>query len=158
MVHVAPGAVVILALLALACGSSSGGTSAGLPADCSAVVLADHTSGGCSIRLAMPIHCQEIDLTGGKTVTFEWTTDGTICTTPWYACLGGSPTNILTGSNSGCVAVYTNGANVTSTTGIITVGVTGLGSLTSTSGVYYWTITNWSGTSYPAAQPFRVKK
>ncbi|MEI7703728.1 MAG: hypothetical protein WCK73_03925 [Deltaproteobacteria bacterium] len=158
MTGIVRSAALTFLVAAVGCGGSSS-SSSGLPAECSVVPVADHTSGGCKIRLAQPIGCQQVDLTGGKSATFEWTTDGTVCETPWSLCVGGSPSNFTTPSNAGCISIQTVGT-VTRTTGIVSFTAADLAGygLTSTSGVYYWTVQNWSGASYPATQAFRVLK
>jgi hypothetical protein len=158
MARLVRGGALLLILAAVGCGSSGGAGGSG-GNDCTKVVLADHTTGGCNIRLATPIGCQTIDLTGGKTATLEWVTDGTTCTTPWHLCVGGSPSSFAPpGSNAGCYDINVNGANVTSKTAIVTVSAADLGTLTSTSGVYYWTVYNFSWTSNPATAAVRVLK
>jgi hypothetical protein len=150
------GGALLLILAAVGCGGSSGGSTSG---DCATIPWADNTTAGCTIRLAQPVGCQTVDLTGGKTYTFEWTGSG--CATPWELCVGGSPANFTTTpmSNAGCVQVNINGSNVTTTTGIISFSAADIAAsgLTSTSGVYYWTVRSWYG-SHPATQAVKIVK
>jgi hypothetical protein len=160
------GGALLLILAAVGCGGSIGGAGGGgggggntVAADCAKVPVANHTSGGCNIRLAQPIGCQTLDLTNGKTATLEWVTDGTTCETPWAICVGGSPSSFTAPvSNAGCVTINVTGTNVTSKTAIVTVSAADFAALTSTTGVYYWTVQNWSGSSYPATAAFRILK
>jgi hypothetical protein len=163
MARLVRGGALALVLAAVGCGGSSGGTSGGagssVAGDCAKVPVANHTSGGCNIRLAQPIGCQTLDLTNGKTSTLEWVTDGTTCETPWAICVGGSPSSFTAPvSNAGCVQISVDGVSVTSKTAIVTVSAANFANLTSTTGVYYWTVQNWSGSSYPATAAFRILK
>jgi hypothetical protein len=149
------GGALLLVLAAVGCGGSNSGGSAA--SDCAKVPVPDNTTSGCTIHLAQPVGCQTVDLTGGKTYTFEWTASG--CETPWQLCVGGSPANFGTPpTNAGCIQINAVGT-VTSTTGIVTFSAADLdkAKLTSASGVYYWTVTSFYG-SYPASQPFKVIK
>jgi hypothetical protein len=152
------GGALALILAAVGCGGSSGGAGGSGGNDCTKVPVADATTGGCNIRLAQPIACQTIDLTNGKTSTLEWVTDNTTCTTPWFLCVGGSPADFVTPTNAGCVQINVDGASVTSKTAIVTVRASDFATLTSPSGVYYWTVTNFSRTSHPASQAFKILK
>jgi hypothetical protein len=155
------GGVLALILAVVGCGGSSGGAGGSAGNDCTLVPVADNTNFGCNIRLTQPVGCQTIDLTNGKTATLEWVTDNTVCNTPWHLCVGGSPSSFTPpGTNAGCVDLSVNGANITAKTAIYEVSAAGLAAsgLTSTSGVYYWTVYNYSWTSNPATAAFRVIK
>jgi hypothetical protein len=155
MARLVRGGALLLILAAVGCGGSGGGASGSAAADCAKVPLADNSTAGCNIHLAQPIGCQTLDLTNGKTATLEWTASG--CATPWKLCVGGSPADFITPTNAGCLDFSVNGANITATTGIVTVRATDLATLTSPSGVYYWTVASWYG-SHPATQAFKILK
>jgi len=64
-------------------GSAQGTGGSTQTGDCNTVALPAEVSGGCNIRLVTPQNCEEIDLSGGRTYEFAWTTDTTMCETPF---------------------------------------------------------------------------
>jgi len=134
---------------------------AGAPAssggDCDATVVSEAFSGGCQIRLVEPAKCEEIDLTGGKTYWFGWSTDTTFCETPFKLILMGNPPSdqnsvywSLSASGSGRQIAQNTG-------GIHQISAADLQSLTSDNGIYHWVVVGWYG-SHPASRTFKVKK
>lgn len=126
------------------------------PSDCSAVALPAQVSGGCSIRLVTPSNCELIDLRGGKSYEFAWTTDTTMCETPFQLIVAGNPPtqdNALTwnfsdGSNNGLVGKNTGG--------LTWITAADLARLRSDNGIYHWVVAGWYG-SHPDSQTFRVQ-
>lgn len=146
---------------------SSGGQSAGLgvsgssnpsgssPQNCNQVALAAEVSGGCAIRLVTPGQCEEIDLRGGQSYEFAWTTDGTNCETPYTIIVAGNPPSEM---NAKSWQLSTNvEQGITRNGGIINATANDLSGLTSDSGIYHWVVKGYYG-SHPDSRTFRVKK
>lgn len=134
-------------------GSESGDGSGG--GDCSASLVPDNTTGGCNIRLVTPAACETIDLSNGQVYEFAWTTDGTNCETPWTLQIAGDPLseqNLVSGDFSTDV-----NAGITSMGGIVYISAQDVSILTSTSGLYHWTVSGFYG-SYPASNAFYIKR
>lgn len=170
-------AVICLALTFAACSSKSddkgssgsggggqgqnpGGQQGPGPGGCRAPIVEDHTSGGCRVRLTSPAPCQTIDLTNGKTVKFEWTTDGTNCELPWKAYIGGHPVpigadNKPTGENLNQYQIN-RGDMVSNTGGSVDVGAGAFEGLTTDDGTYEWVIESFHG-SGPASMVIKVQ-
>lgn len=150
-----------LALTACSDGNSDAATAAAKNASgaCPSPVLADGTVGGCRIRLVTPKQCETIDLTGGKSYEFAWTTDGTFCETAWKLQVGGNPLNIETGENIVTATINKQEGYVSNTGGVIYLTAADFNNsgLTSSDGVYHWVISSFHG-SHPASVTFRVNK
>jgi hypothetical protein len=134
---------------------SAGGASGGCPAP----IVADATNGGCRIRLVSPTQCETIDLTGGKTYEFAWTSDGTFCETPWVLSVAGNPNNLETGQNIVEVRLSKQDGTISNTGGVLRVSAEDFvnSGLTSSDGVYHWVVRSFHG-SHPASITFRVNK
>lgn len=141
---------------------SSGGGQGQTPSPqggCRAPIADDNTTGGCRIRLVAPASCAEIDLTGGKTVRFEWTTDGTNCELPYKAYIAGNPVTRNDDGSLSNVAEYQINARpgeVSNTGGTVEVGAGAFQGVTSTDGTYDWVISSFHG-SRPASFVVKVK-
>lgn len=125
---------------------------------CRAPIAEDNTTGGCRIRLVAPTHCSSIDLSGGKTVRFEWTTDGTNCELPYKAYIAGNPVTRNEDGSLSNVAEYqiNRGDFVSNTGGSIEVGAGSFEGVTSTDGTYDWVISSFHG-SRPASFVVKVQ-
>jgi len=138
-------------------GSAQGTGGSTQTGDCNTVALPAEVSGGCNIRLVTPQNCEEIDLSGGRTYEFAWTTDTTMCETPFVLyILGNPPTQQNTvswqfsdGSENGLVGKNTGG--------LTRVSAADLAGLSSDNGIYHWVVAGWYG-SHPDTQTFRVRK
>jgi hypothetical protein len=124
------------------------------PAPCPAQQLVPPAiSGGCHVRLVTPAQCEVVDLRGGRTYEMAWTTDGTRCETPWTLQVAGEP---LSAQNlrSAKLSINTE-AGITSYGGILRISAADLEGLTSTSGLYHWSVASFYG-SHPGAHTFQV--
>lgn len=126
---------------------------------CRAPVAEDNTTGGCRIRLAAPANCSSIDLSGGKTVRFEWTTDGTNCELPYKAYIAGNPvTRNADDSLDNVVEFQINArpGEVSNTGGTVEVNAEYFNQVTSTDGTYDWVISSFHG-SRPESNVVKVQ-
>jgi|GEM_PF-2256406 len=126
---------------------------------CRAPVADDHTTGGCRIRLVTPGSCATVDVSGGKTYEFAWTTDGTTCELPYKAYLAGHPVTKNEDGSLNNVREFTinRGDTVSQTGGVIYVGAGAFEGLESDDGTYDWLIESFHR-SGPASNVFRVTK
>lgn len=123
--------------------------------DCGAVALAANVTGGCAIRLATPARCEDVDLTGGQSYEFAWTTDGTNCETPYTLIISGNPASE---ANAVSWKLSTNvEQGITRNGGITYITASDLEGLTSDNGLYHWVVIGYYG-SHPDSQTFRVRK
>jgi hypothetical protein len=139
-----------------AASAAAGASTGGEPAGCSDVVLPAEAVGGCAIRLVTPARCEEIDLTGGQTYEFAWTTDTTECETPYELDLAGNP---LSDENVVSWSLSENpDEGITRTGGgVYRVGAQDLAPLSTDSGIYHWVVLGYYG-SHPDSQTFRVRR
>lgn len=127
------------------------------PNACQAVVSPANVTGGCNISLAQPAACQVVDLTGGKTYSFEWTTNTTMCETPFYLVIAGNPpsdANSLTwslsdGSNDGLIGKNTGG--------VWSISASSIAKLTSDNGIFHWGVSGYYG-SHPDSRAIYIKR
>jgi hypothetical protein len=125
------------------------------PVKCDTSVVQDGRKNGCYPRLVTPAMCETIDLRNGKVYEFAWTTDGTICETPWTFQIAGNP---ITAQNVKTWSLATNvDQGITKYGGIINVSLLNLEGLTTDNGLYHWTVTSFYD-SYPASQTFKLSK
>ncbi len=113
-------------------------------------------SGGCAPRLVTPAACEVVDLSGGKTYEFAWTTDGTGCETPWQFQVAGNPP---TPDNTYGAKISENpSAGISNTGGVITFSATDVmqSGVKSTDGTYSWLVQSFYG-SHPASNTFTIK-
>jgi hypothetical protein len=123
--------------------------------NCDTSIVQAKTGNGCYPRLVTPKMCETIDLSGGKTYEIAWTTDGTVCETPWTLQIAGNP---LTTSNIKSWSLSANvNTGITKYGGIIRISATDLEELTTDNGLYHWTVSSFYD-SYPASQTFKIKK
>ncbi len=134
-------------------GGDSGPSQAG--GDCRTPAVPGEITGGCNLRLVTPAACEEIDLSGGKSYEFAWTTDGAGCETPWTFYVAGNP---VTDENTGGVQLSTDtSAGISGTGGVVRVTAADLGNLKSDNGLYHWTVRSFYG-SQPPSNAFRIRK
>jgi hypothetical protein len=136
--------------------ANSGGTPT-TGGDCNAVALPAQVSGGCKIRLVEPALCQEIDLSGGKTFWFGWSTDTSYCETPFKLIIAGNPPTEQNAYTWSLSEGGSNGKIAKNTGGIKEISAADLQGLTSNNGIYHWVVLGWYG-SHPASQTFRLKQ
>lgn len=150
--------IYILAACALvACGGKDNNTetSTATQGQCAPVsVLPDNLSGGCRIRLVSPSFCDVVDVSAGKTYEIAWTTDGTVCETPWKIAVAGNP---ATEANSYEQQISTNGGTITQRGGVIRIDASAFNGLTSDNGTFHWVVKSHWG-SHPGSRNFRVTR
>ncbi len=122
---------------------------------CNTVVVPAEVSGGCNITLITPAHCEEIDLSNGRSYEFAWQTGGSFCETPYKFYISGNPyseSNVLSWSFS------TETGKISRTQGgYHYITAADLAELSSDDGTYHWVVMGFYG-SHPASQAFRIKK
>lgn len=153
-------ALWLLSLALVACGTKEEKNGAERKAQKSCApqaLVSDATSGGCRIRLVTPDSCASVDLSGGKVYELAWTTDGTICETPWKIYLAGNPANPETGENVASYRLSTNGGTITQRGGVINIDAAVFNDLKSTDGTYHWVVESFYG-SRPASKNFKLIK
>jgi len=120
-------------------------------AGCNIIVYPANDTGGCHIRLVQPSSCQAITLP----FSFEWTTDGSYCETPYTLYVTGDPPlqRYFSWQLSENVS-----QGITHNGGIARITAADLANagVTSVSGVYHWDVVGYYG-SHPDSQPFKVK-
>ncbi len=126
-------------------------------ANCNEVIAQGEDTGGCRIRLVSPTVCEEIDLSGGKTYEFAWTTDGTNCETPYKLYIAGNPVDLQSSENIKGWSLSAKAGEISGTGGVYYVSAAHLEGLQSQDGIYHWVVAGWYG-SKPNTQTFRVKK
>jgi hypothetical protein len=135
-------------------GGSGGSPPSG---DCSVVALPAQVAGGCNITLVTPSVCEEIDLSGGRTYEFAWTTGGTMCETPFFLVIAGNPPteqnafqwSLSDGANDGLIGKNTGG--------VWNISAGDLAGLVSDNGLFHWVVAGYYG-SHPNSQTFRIRK
>ncbi|MES2559992.1 MAG: hypothetical protein V4590_09645 [Bacteroidota bacterium] len=135
--------------------TTTGTTTTAPTVKCDTSIVKAKTGSGCYPRLVTPVMCETIDLSGGKTYEIAWTTDGTICETPWTLQIAGNP---LSNTNIKSWSLSTNvNTGITKYGGIVRISAADLEGLTTDNGLYHWTVASFYD-SYPASQTFKVKK
>jgi len=122
-------------------------------------VLVPAQSGGCStLRLDVPLNCETIDLSNGRSYTAGWTTDGAWCDTPWRVYVAGNPVDLYNWLNISYDDYLEDiDAGIGHYGGILSFTAADLAAtgVTSVDGMYSWTVESVSG-SRPASRSFFV--
>ena len=133
-------------------GGGGGGTCPTTP-----IVPANHT-GGCAIDVVNP-PCAAADLRNGGSFELDWTTNQTFCEGPHKIQISGDPPSnansvffSITSTYSGSDAAMTRNIG-----GFMKITAKDIATISSTSGIYYWGVASFYGSS-SEGRAFTVQK
>lgn len=142
--------------LTIAYTKSGGGTGNGT-CPTTPIVAANHT-GGCNIDTTTPV-CAVADLRNGGTFELDWTTNQTFCEGPHKIQISGDPPSNANSVIFSIASTYTGGdASMTRNIGgYKKITAQDIASLTSASGIYYYGVASFYGSS-SEGRAFQVLK
>ncbi len=138
-------------------GGGGGGGGGGGTCPTTPILPANHT-GGCNIDVVNPV-CEVADLRNGASYELDWTTHQSFCEGPHKIQISGDPPSNANSVFFSISSTYSgNDASMTRNIGgFMKITAKDLAPITSTSGVYYWGVAGFYGSS-SEARAFTVQK